>query len=129
VTRGIPIPPMALRLRRRDQPPAPAGAAASRVQFEKDVGPSSRRAARCVRTDSTKIKVRSLGLTLKGWRMQIVAWHNAHFTDGPTEALNNSTKRVKRAAFGFTSFRNYRVRSRLHAGNPNLSLLATITPR
>jgi len=33
------------------------------------------------------------------------------------------------AAFGFTSFRNYRVRSLLHAGRPYWSLLATITPR
>ena len=38
-------------------------------------------------------------------------------------------KRVKRTAFGFTSFRNYRVRSLLYAGKSNWSLLATITPR
>jgi hypothetical protein len=29
-------------------------------------------------------------------------------SNGPTEAVNNLIKRVKRAAFGFTSFRNYR---------------------
>jgi hypothetical protein len=38
-------------------------------------------------------------------------------------------KRVKRAAFGFTSFRNYRIRSLLYAGKPNWDLLATIRPR
>ena len=75
------------------------------------------------------IEVRSLGRTLKRWRLQIAAWHTAHVTNGPTEAVNNLIKRVKRAAFGFTSFRNYRVRSLLYAGKPNWSLLTTITPR
>jgi transposase len=57
------------------------------------------------------------------------AWHASHVSNGPTEAANNLIKRVKRAAFGFTSFRNYRVRSLLYAGRPNWELLATITPR
>ena len=35
----------------------------------------------------------------------------------------------QRAAFGFTSFRNYRIRSLLYAGKPNWDLLATVTPR
>ena len=48
------------------------------------------------------IEVRSLGRTLKRWRPQIAAWHSAHVTNGPTEAVNNLIKRVKRAAFGFT---------------------------
>ena len=74
-------------------------------------------------------EVRSLGRTLKRCRLQIAAWHQAHVNNGPTEAVNNLVKRVKRTAFGFTSFRNYRVRSLLYAGKPNLSLLATITPR
>jgi transposase len=50
-------------------------------------------------------------------------------SNGPTEAANNLIKRVKRAAFGFTSFRNYRIRALPYAGKPNWSLLATITPR
>lgn len=49
--------------------------------------------------------------------------------DGPTEAANNLIKRVKRVAFGFTNFRNYRVRAVLYAGRPNWDLLATLTPR
>ena len=75
------------------------------------------------------IEVRSLGRTLGRWKHQIVAWHHAHVSNGPTEAANNLIKRVKRAAFGFMSFRNYRVRALLYAGRPNWSLLATITPR
>jgi hypothetical protein len=37
-------------------------------------------------------------------------------------------KVVKRIAFGFTSFRNYRIRTLLYAGPPNWDLVATITP-
>ena len=33
-------------------------------------------------------------------------------------AAGPKTSRVKRAAFGFTSFRNYRIRSLLYAGSP-----------
>jgi hypothetical protein len=38
-------------------------------------------------------------------------------------------KRVKRVAFGFKNFRNYRVRSLLYAGKPDWSLLPTLIPR
>jgi hypothetical protein len=31
-------------------------------------------------------------------------------------------------AFGFTNFRNYRVRALLYAGKPDWSLLASISP-
>jgi hypothetical protein len=48
---------------------------------------------------------------------------------GPSEAANNLIKRIKRIAFGFTRFSNYRVRVLLYAGRPNWNLLATITPR
>ena len=75
------------------------------------------------------IEVRSLSRTLKRWRNEIIAWHKLHITNGPTEAMNNLAKRVKRVAFGFRSFRNYRIRTLLYAGKPNWDLLATITPR
>jgi transposase len=74
-------------------------------------------------------EVRSLGRTLLRWKHQIAAWHRSHVSNGPTEAANNLIKRVKRAAFGFTSFRNDRIRSLLYAGKPNWELLATIKPR
>ena len=50
-------------------------------------------------------------------------------TNGPTKAANNFIKRIKRIAFGFRRFRNYRVRALLYAGRPNWHLLASITPR
>ena len=31
-------------------------------------------------------EVRSLGRTLKRWRLEITAWHACHFTNGLTEA-------------------------------------------
>jgi transposase len=74
-------------------------------------------------------EARSLGRTLLRWKRQIAAWHEAHVTNAPTEAANNLIKRVKRVAFGFKNFRNYRLRSLLYAGKPNWSLLPTLTPR
>ncbi len=79
--------------------------------------------------ESGPIEVRSLGRTLIRWRDQIAAWHRAHVSNGPTDAANNLIKRVKRVAFGFTRFRNYRIRVLLYAAKPNWGLLATITPR
>jgi Transposase len=67
---------------------------------------------------------RSLGRTLLRWKDQIAAWHRAQVSNGPTEGANNLIKRIKRVAFGFTNFRNYRVRVLLYAGKPNWDLLA-----
>lgn len=50
-------------------------------------------------------------------------------TNGPTEAIINLLKRVKRTAFGMRVFEHYRVRALLYAGRPNWALLAAITPR
>jgi transposase len=74
-------------------------------------------------------EVQSLGRTLIRWKDQIAAWHRGHVSNGPTEAANNLIKRVKRVAFGFTRFRNYRIRVLLYAGAPNWDLLASLTPR
>ena len=59
------------------------------------------------------VEVHSLSKTLKRWRTEIIAWHKRQITNGPTESMNNLAKRVKRVAFGFRSFRNYRVRALL----------------
>ena len=69
------------------------------------------------------------GRTLLRWKDQFAARHRAQVSNGPTEAANNLIKRIKRVAFGFTNFRNYRVRVLLYAGKPNWDLLATLTPR
>jgi transposase len=74
------------------------------------------------------LEVRRLGRTIAKWRSPIVAWHRSHVSNGPTEAVNNLVKRVKRVAFGFRRFDHYRIRSLLYAGRPNWTLLDTLTP-
>ena len=74
------------------------------------------------------LEVRRLGRTIRRWRHQIVAWHRCQVSNGPTEAINNLVKRVKRVAFGMRRFRNYRIRALLYAGRPNWTLLDTLTP-
>jgi transposase len=74
-------------------------------------------------------EVRALGRTLSRWRDQIIAWHRTHVSNCPTEALNNLAKRIKRVAFGFRSFRHYRVRVLLYAGKPDWSLLSSVISR
>lgn len=75
------------------------------------------------------VEVRSLGRTLRRWRLKIAAWHDWHVSNGPTEAMNNLIKRVKRVAFGFTNFANYRIRALLYAGRPDWSLIGSVIPR
>jgi transposase len=79
--------------------------------------------------ESCPPEVRSLGRTIECWRDQIVAWHQALVSNGPTEAVNNLIKRIKRIGFGFRRFAHYRIRVLLYAGRPNWGLLATVTPR
>ncbi len=79
--------------------------------------------------ESMPAEVRSLARTLRTWRDQILAWHQAKVSNGPTESINNLIKRIKRIGFGFRNFANYRSRVLLYAGKPNWDLLATVTPR
>ena len=73
-------------------------------------------------------ELKRLAHTLKRWRTQILNWHKSRVSNAATEAANNLIKRVKRVAFGFTNFNNYRIRALLYAGKPNLALLETLTP-
>ena len=79
--------------------------------------------------DSRPLEVRSLGRTLARWFEEITNWHKAFVSNGPTEAVNNLIKRIKRIGFGFRSLAHYRIRVLLYAGRPNWDLLPTITPR
>jgi transposase len=74
------------------------------------------------------VEVRRLGRTITRWSPQICAWHRSHVSNGPTEAVNNLAKRIKRVAFGLTNFRHHRVRCLLYAGRPDWTLLPTIQP-
>jgi transposase len=72
-------------------------------------------------------ELRKLGRTLKRWFDKICNYHIARVSNGPTEALNNLIKRIKRIGFGFRNFHNYRVRALLYAGKPNWRILGSIT--
>ncbi len=61
------------------------------------------------------VEVRSLRRTLTRWTEHIVAW----YSNGPTEAA--LIKRVKRAAFSFSSLRNFRVGELLYVGKPEMA--------
>jgi transposase len=75
---------------------------------------------------SAPFEVRRLARTLRNWFDAIVAWHDARVSNGPTEGMNNLLKRVKRVAFGFTNFENFRIRALLYAGKPNVRVLDSI---
>jgi transposase len=79
--------------------------------------------------DAHPSEVNALGKTLRTWRDQILAWHQARVSNGPTESINNLIKRIKRIGFGFRRFTHYRTRVLLYCGRPNWDLLATVTPR
>jgi transposase len=69
----------------------------------------------CVR-EAMPPELQRLGRTLERWFEKICNWHKARVTNGPTEALNNLIKRIKRIGFGFRNFENYRIRALLYAG-------------
>ncbi len=74
-------------------------------------------------------EVQKLGRTIKHWFDKIVNFHLARVSNGPTEALNNLIKRIKRIGFGFRNFENYRIRALLYAGKPNWRVLGSIVVR
>jgi len=78
------------------------------------------------RRPSMPKELRRLGGTISRWFEKIWNYHLARVSNGPTEALNNLIKRVKRVGYGFRNFRNYRVRALLYAGKPNWRLLGSI---
>ncbi len=71
-------------------------------------------------------ELQKLGRTLHHWLDKICNYHHAKISNGPTEALNNLIKRIKRIGFGFRNFDNYRIRALLYAGKPNWRVLGSI---
>lgn len=79
-----------------------------------------------IKKPSMPKELKRLGKTIERWFEKIMAYHLAKVTNGPTEGLNNLIKRVKRVGFGFTNFKNYRIRALLYAGKPNWRVLDSI---
>jgi transposase len=48
--------------------------------------------------------------TLMKWRKEVLAYFQTRATNGMTEGFNGKAKLVKRRAYGYRSFRNYRLR-------------------
>jgi len=48
--------------------------------------------------------------TLLRWRREILAYFGTGLTNGRTEGFNNKAKLVKKRAYGYRSFQNYRLR-------------------
>jgi transposase len=82
----------------------------------------------CLRT-AMPPEIQRLGRTVRTWFDKICNFHLARVSNGPTEALNNLIKRIKRVGFGFRNFANYRVRVLLYAGKPNWRVLGSIVVR
>ena len=55
-------------------------------------------------------ELKTLRRTLLRWRIEILAYFATGLTNGRTEGFNNKAKVVKRRAYGYRSFRNYRLR-------------------
>jgi transposase len=74
-------------------------------------------------------EIQKLGRTIETWFDKLCNYHLARMSNGPTEALNNLIKRIKRIGFGFRNFENYRIRALLYAGKPNWRVLGSIVVR
>lgn len=88
-----------------------------------------RKLAADLQDDEIPFEMQRHGRTLNEWATEICAWHRCRFTNGPTEAVNNLIKRVKRVAYGLTNFNHYHIRTLLYAGQPNWKLLNTPHPK
>ncbi len=74
-------------------------------------------------------EIQKLGRGIGAWFDKIASFHVARVSNGPTEALNDLIKRIKRIGFGFGNFENYRIRAVLSAGKPNWRVLGSIVVR
>ncbi|MDX2053801.1 MAG: ISL3 family transposase [Polyangiaceae bacterium] len=60
--------------------------------------------------DSALPELQTLRNTLMRWRHQVLAYFRTRLTNGMTEGFNCKAKLVKRRAYGYRSFTNYRLR-------------------
>jgi transposase len=59
---------------------------------------------------STLPEIKKLRTTLLKWRVEILNYFLTGLTNGRTEGFNNLAKLLQKRAFGFKSFKNYRLR-------------------
>ena len=56
-------------------------------------------------------EVKRLHRTLSNWCTEILGYFQERFTNGFTERMNGTGNLVQRRAFGYRSFRNYKLRT------------------
>jgi transposase len=59
---------------------------------------------------STLPEIKTLRKTLMKWKEEILNYFSTGITNGRTEGFNNLAKLLQKRAFGFRSFKNYRLR-------------------
>jgi transposase len=59
---------------------------------------------------SSVLEIRRLRRTLLSWRREILNYFDYPITNGRTEGFNNKAKLVKKRAYGYRNFENYRLR-------------------
>lgn len=60
--------------------------------------------------ESSLLELKKLSETFKRWKEEILNYFVYKYTNGFTERMNGTGKLVQRRAFGYKSFRNYRLR-------------------
>ncbi|MBK8202811.1 MAG: transposase [Bdellovibrionales bacterium] len=55
-------------------------------------------------------EIKTLRNTLMKWKNEILNYFTTRITNGRTEGFNNLAKLLQKRAFGFRSFKNYRLR-------------------
>lgn len=61
-------------------------------------------------SESILLEIKKLSETFKRWKNEILNYFCFKYTNGLTERMNGTGKLVQRRAFGYKSFRNYRLR-------------------
>ena len=61
-------------------------------------------------------EVLRLAKTVSSWESEFLNYHVTGISNGPTEARNLVTEKIRRVAHGMRNFENYRLRLLLHSG-------------
>lgn len=61
-------------------------------------------------------ELRRLATTISAWQDEVLAYHNEHLSNGPTEAANLLIEKLRRVGHGYRNFGNYRLRLLLALG-------------
>jgi transposase len=66
--------------------------------------------------DAEIAELTRLAKTVSSWETEVLNYHVTGISNGPTEARNLVTERIRRVAHGMRNFENYRLRLLLHSG-------------